>query len=276
MKDNGNVNSCGYIVRTRKGELILVDGGREIDAESVYNYINKFGNGTVKYWFITHLHEDHIGAILELLNNEKYSLNIENLCFAVNDKDWYIEKNQRGLDYELAFFDSLSNNKIHNCIECKKGQIIKIDNINCEILRVTNPDLKETDIGNDCSMIFKLTATDVKKDFLILGDAYIKCSEEILKEDTINKLSSYAVQMAHHGQNGVTKEVYEAIHPTICFFNCPEWLYNNDNGSGYNSGNWKSIEVRSWMEEMGAKSFVAFEGDKTVRITSSGYEVIEE
>lgn len=276
MKENGDVNSCGYVIRSKNGELILVDGGRKIDAEIVYNYINKFGNGTVKYWYITHLHEDHIGALIELLNNENYNINIENLCYAVNDKEWYISKNQRGLDYELAFFNSLENSKIKNRIECKKGQIIESDNLKCEIIRITNPDLKNTDIGNDCSMVFKFTATDVNKDMIFLGDAFVRTSEELLKEDCINKLPSYAVQMAHHGQNGVEKEIYEKIHPTLCFFNCPEWLYNNDNGGGYNSGSWKSIEVRSWMEEMNTTNFVAFEGDQTIRFTKEGYEICEE
>ena len=82
--------------------------------------------------------------------------------------------------------------------------------------------------------------------------------------------------MSHHGQNGVTKEVYDAVNPEICFFNCPEWLYNNDNGGGYDSGNWKTIIVRDWMKELNTQNFVAYEGDQTIRFTEDGYEIIEE
>ena len=276
MKNNGGVNSCGYIIRSKHGELMIVDGGRDIDAELIYNYINKFGEGTVKYWYITHLHTDHIGALIEILNNEKYNIKIENLCYAVNDKEWYISNNERGLDSELAFFNSLDNNKIINRIECKKGQIIETDNIKCDIIRVTHPDIETTDKENDSSMVFKLTATDVGKDMLFLGDAYKSCTKEFKEEEYKDKLSSYAVQMAHHGQNGLKKEIYEIIHPTLCFFNCPEGLYNNDNGGGYNSGNWASLDVREWMQEMNTTNFVAFEGDQTIRFTESGYEICEE
>ena len=81
--------------------------------------------------------------------------------------------------------------------------------------------------------------------------------------------------MAHHGQNGVSKEVYEAINPKICFFNCPEWLWNNDNGNGYNSGTWQTIEVRNWLENLGTTNFVAYNGDQTIRLTSKGFEILE-
>ena len=78
--------------------------------------------------------------------------------------------------------------------------------------------------------------------------------------------------MAHHGQNSVTKEVYEAIRPELCFFNAPEYLYNNDNGGGYNTGTFQSVIVRGWMLEMGSKNIAAFNGDRTIRFTNKGIE----
>ena len=67
------------------------------------------------------------------------------------------------------------------------------------------------------------------KDILFLGDSYLETGNELLK-NCYNDLKSYAVQMAHHGQNGVGKEVYDVIDQSICFFNAPKWLYENDNG----------------------------------------------
>ncbi len=82
--------------------------------------------------------------------------------------------------------------------------------------------------------------------------------------------------MAHHGQNGVTKEVYQAIDPDVCFFNCPEWLWNNDKGTGYNTGNWKTVEVRGWMEELGTTNYKSFEGDQIFHFTKDGIVKIDE
>ena len=64
--------------------------------------------------------------------------------------------------------------------------------------------------------------------------------------------------------------MYEAIAPKICCFNTPEWLYNNDAGSGYNTGSWQSIEVREWVEELEAQTLLAYQGDQTIFIRKSG------
>lgn len=272
MIDKGNTNSCGYIIRTRNNKLIIIDGGRDIDYESISSYITRWGNGKIDYWYITHPHTDHIGALLKVLEND--NIEIENLYYSFNSLEWYEQYDKRGYEVEEAMINALSNPKIKNKIECYKGQIIEMDNCQCEIIRIANPEVTYSDNGNDSSMVFKITATDIDKGIIFLGDAFFATSEELLAEP--EKLKSYAVQMAHHGQNGVTKEVYDYIDPEICFFNCPEWLYNNDNGGGYNSGNWKTIIVREWLEEMNTENFVAYEGDQTIRLTKKGYEKLEE
>ena len=273
MVENGNTNSAGYIIRSRNGELIIVDGGLDADYELVLNYINKYGNGVVNYWYITHPHGDHIGALLKLLDSDN-DVVIENLYYSFNNLEWYREYDKRGFIYEEKMINNLSNSKIKNSVSCKKNQIIEMDNISCEIIRLANPNVTNSDNGNDSSMVFKMTATDVDKSMIFLGDAFYYASKELLEEP--EKLKADAVQMAHHGQNGADKEVYQAIAPEICFFNCPEWLYNNDNGEGYNSGKWKTVEVRSWVDELGAKSYKAFEGDQTIRFTSDRFEKVEE
>ena len=105
-----------------------------------------------------------------------------------------------------------------------------------------------------------------KTTLLILGDTGAQSSQKLLDSQQ-EKLKSDIVQMAHHGQAGATKELYEAINPKICLWPTPEWLWNNDAGEGYNTGNWLTIETRSWMEELGVKKdYVAKDGDITISI----------
>ncbi len=264
MKDKGNINSMGYFIRTNQNTLIAVDGGRDIDAPLLKEYIDKYGNGKVGYWFITHAHGDHAGALVELLKS--YDIEVENLLYSFNTKEWYEANDLRGRDAEVAMLDSLSNPKIINKIVCQADQKIEIDNIECDIIRVANPAITDSDNGNEASMVFKLTAKDVQKSIIFLGDAYIRASGELLQKK--DRLSSYAVQMAHHGQNGVTEEVYDCIKPSVCFYNSPEWLYNNDNGSGYNSGDWKSLEVQNWMKKYNTTDYIAYKGDVVVQLNS--------
>ena len=180
MVDKGNTNSCGFVIRTRNNELIIVDGGRDIDYEYISSYITRWGNGKINHWYITHPHTDHVGALLQVL--EKDNVEIENLYYSFNDLEWYKQYDERGFETEEAMINALNNPKIKNKIECTKGQIIEMDNIKCEIIRIANPKVTYSDNGNDSSMVFKMTATDVEKDIIFFGDAFLATSEELLKE----------------------------------------------------------------------------------------------
>jgi beta-lactamase superfamily II metal-dependent hydrolase len=262
MKDSGDINSCGYIIKTKNNKLIIVDGGRDIDSEIVLEYINDIGNGTVDYWFVTHPHADHIGALIKLLETE--DITIKNLCYSFNSLEWYEQYDARGVEAETSMINDLSSEKIVNKIEGQKGQVIDIDNVRCDILRGANPEITNSNNGNESSMVFKLTATDVDKSIIFLGDIAGYASLELLENP--EELKADVVQMAHHGQGGATEAVYKAINPKICCFNAPEWLYNNDSGEGYNTGNWQSITVRSWVENLGAKSLLAYEGNHVISL----------
>lgn len=273
-KESGvNLNSCGYIVENSNGDIIVVDGGRTKDAEVIYSYLQKSGKKEILAWYITHPHEDHVGALIEMLNNDMYDFSIKNLYYSFNTLEWYEEFDTRGYPAEKEMFTAMESNKIQNRVSCQKEQIINMGNIECEILRIANPKIIDSDNGNDSSMCFKFNAVDVDKSMLFLGDAYVYASQELL--ETPEKLKSYAVQMAHHGQYGVDQEVYKAIAPKLCFFNCTVALWNNDQGGGYNTGNWQTVIVRGWLEELGTTNFVAYEGNQTFRFTKNGYEKVE-
>lgn len=274
MENKGNINSMGYFILTGNNELIFIDGGRDIDGELVKFYIDKYGNGKVDHWFITHPHTDHVGALLKLLAEEN-NLEIENIYYAFLEDEWYKENDKRGYDTAHEMLEKINSSKIKNKIECKKGQVFRFDNIKVDIIRIPNPKIINSDNGNDASMTFKFTTTDTNKSLIFLGDSYVYASEELLEENA-EILKADAVQLSHHGQNGCLKEVYDAISPQIAFFNCPKYLYDNDNGGGYNSGNWQTPKVREWMEELEVDSYKAFEGSQTFEFTKDGIVKIEE
>jgi len=275
LKDNGNTQSMAYIIKTKQNHIILVDGGNESDKDYLVERIKQYGNN-VDYWFVTHPHSDHIGALYQILADKDLDITISNIYYHFNDLDWYrsVEEDRFG-QTEQYINAILNSDKIHNKVDCKKGDDFFIDNLECKILRVGNQEnYSEEYPVNDSSMVFKFTETIIGRSIIFLGDSNNQASKELL-ETCGADLPSYAVQMAHHGQNGVVEDVYKVINPEVCFFNSPEWLYNNDSGSGYNSGNWRTLEVRDWVNSLGAESYVAYKGDLTIKFTSSGHEIFE-
>lgn len=271
MPEYGGVVSCGYILLTKNNELIVVDGGIDADKQFLEAYIDRLGNGTVSHWYVTHPHRDHVGALIKILEDDECNITIENLYYSFNTLEWYKQNDERGFETEEKILGLLDSPKIKNKVSCEKYQEIYMDNVKCEILKIADPEMLNTDNGNDSSMCFKMTATDVNKSIIFLGDAYYYASIELLQNP--EKLKADVVQMAHHGQNGVSKDVYVAIAPKVCCFNTTSGLYNNNPGTGFNTGRYQSIEVQSWIQELRAQSVLSFFGDRIIKFNQNGIEI---
>ena len=100
---------------------------------------------------------------------------------------------------------------------------------------------------------------------LILGDLGEEGGDEVMAECEKPLLMTDYTQMAHHGQWGVKKEFYEYIRPKKCIWPTPEWLWNNDNGKGFDTHYWQTVRVREWMEELGVTEHIV-EKDGTQKI----------
>ena len=251
----------GYIIKTENGKLIVIDGGSTDDADNLINQIYKNG-GKVDYWFITHAHDDHAGAFTKIVNETK--IEIDKIYSSLNDYSWYEENEPNRAEFSKTLIDTVKQGRIKDVVtEPNINQIFEIDNLKAEILGIKNPEIIEN-AGNEQSMVIKFDTGE--RTILILGDTGIQSSEKLLRTQK-DKLKSDVVQMAHHGQAGATKELYKQVSPEICLWPCPEWLWNNDSGEGYNSGNWETIETRQWMEELGVKqNYIEKDGTITIKL----------
>lgn len=251
----------GYIIITKNNNLIVIDGGTTEDTENLVKQIKNNG-GQVDAWFLTHIHDDHVGAFTEIINNE--SINVKKIYVSINEFQWYEENEPTRIEFTNKVFDLLSEENIKQKIEeVFLNQIITIDNIKAEILGIKNPEITQN-AGNEQSMVIKFDSG--KTTFLVLGDTGENSSKKLLEKQK-DKLKSNIVQMAHHGQAGATEELYNEIKPNICLWPTLEWLWNNDAGQGENSGEWKTFETRNWMKELKVnKNYVSKDGDLTIKI----------
>jgi hypothetical protein len=102
---------------------------------------------------------------------------------------------------------------------------------------------------------------DSERSAIFLGDAGLEQGEKILKSPFREDLTCDFLQMAHHGQRGVSKEFYQSCKFKTCLWPTPLWLYNNDAGKGFDTGDWETVKTRNWMKEMGiTKHFVSADG----------------
>lgn len=251
----------GYILKTKNNRIIVIDGGTVEDTENLVKQIDKRG-GKVDAWFLTHLHDDHIGAFSKIVNNEQ--IQIDKIYCSFNEYSWYEENEPARAEFSKQILEILEQDNIKQKVEeVSLNQNINIDGIKIEILGIKNPEIIEN-AGNEQSMVVKFDTG--KTTFLVLGDTGAKSSEKLLNTQK-EKLKSDIVQMAHHGQDGATKELYEQIAPKICMWPTPEWLWNNDSGSGENSGPWKTLETRQWIEDLKVReNYIEKDGDITIKI----------
>lgn len=253
--------SMGYLIKTKNNKLIAIDGGLKENTQNLIDNINKNG-GKVDYWFLTHVHDDHLGAFVEIVKNT--NIQIDNIYVSLNELSWYEKYESSRIDFTKEFFQTLENEKIKNKVHSPElNEILNLDGIKVEILGIRNPEFTEN-AGNEQSMVIKFDTG--KTTILILGDTGTQSSEKLIKTQK-DKLKSDIVQVAHHGQAGATEELYKIINPKICLWPTPTWLWNNDSGNGENTGNWKTFETRQWLEDLNVEqNYIGKDGNITIEI----------
>lgn len=91
---------------------------------------------------------------------------------------------------------------------------------------------------------------------MFTGDAQVNAGNKTLADwESSGLIDCDICKMAHHGQDGVDRNFYEAVSPEICLWPTPTWVWDNVNG------NLQTLEVRGWIDELGVKeNYVAKDG----------------
>ena len=261
----------GFIVITEDRHIIVVDGGNVGDTGG---FLSRLKNAAEEYgceykidlWLLTHPHDDHFGVFRrfsEFLRMGRTDLPpvTRFAYFPLPDNFGLTE--HPSLGYQLPEINAeLAVTKVP-LYTFKKGDKFEFGALTIEILRVTNPNIT-VNTFNNASCVIRFTENRGEKgDFswIILGDLGVEGGQELLNMYP-GKLKADAVQMAHHGQNGVDRPVYEAIAPRFAFWTTPDWLWTNTlPGQEAGKGPWATLTVRSWMEALGTIPVRAADND---------------
>ena len=232
--------------------LLVFDGGFPCEANYLHDYLLELG-GTVNGWFLTHIHDDHIGAMLNVLNHYT-DIHVEKV-FCNFPSDEFIETYEprqttmTSIELSRLFHHTLSRLNIP-LIRVNEQDTISFNKIAIRVLLTPDESITCGAINNS-SCVFSVTVEG--KRILFLGDLGPEGGARLLQRVEPDLLKSDYVQMSHHGQGGVNRDVYEIIRPDYCFWCTPTWLWDNSDGTaaGYDTGKFKTIVTRGWISELG-------------------------
>ena len=194
-------------------------------------------------WILTHAHNDHIDAFIGMMENYADQLELGGLYYNFPPYE-FCKQYDSAVDAEsvrqlLAVLPAIED-RVHIV---HTGDTLDVGKFHADFL--FEPDLSITGNAiNNSSIVFKITLGS--KTIMILGDLGVEGGQKILEKYGA-ALKSDMVEMAHHGQNGVEKDVYEAIAPSVCLWATPVWLWENV------ERRWKTHIVREWMAELGVE-----------------------
>lgn len=246
-----------YILKTSKGSVIVMDGGKKTEVDKFRKHIEEAGN-KVKAWFISHPHSDHHGVLNEILKNPK-GMEIETIYHSRFPKDLINSEPSTRDAYEL--YGRLSDIKDINVVDLHRtGKVIDIDGVKITVLGVTNPEIT-TNPYNNSSLILRVE--DDSKSVVFLGDAGKECGDKVLAAYP-ELLNCDYLQVAHHGQSGCDERFYKTIKFKACLWPTPSWVWDPSKRPDLTFLN--TMDTRRWMDEIGITEHhvTCLEGDFTL------------
>jgi beta-lactamase superfamily II metal-dependent hydrolase len=236
-----------YVLRTVHGDVIAIDGGYTEDAGYLKGFIAALGN-RVAAWLITHQHTDHVDALTAILRAPG-DLQIDQIYGSLHTTAWVEAHEKDEVETTVQLTEALTGAG-RAVTEFELGQELAFDGVKFEVLGIKNPEITVNAINNS-SVVMRVR--DEGRSVLFPADLGVEAGRKLLAGPYGNRLASGYVQMAHHGQNGVEREFYEAVAARCCIWPTPLWLWDNDSGGGKGSGRWQTLEVRAWIEAMGVE-----------------------
>lgn len=259
-QSDSQILSC--MIQTNDGSLIVIDGGFGEDADYLTSQIQARG-GRVSAWLVTHPHGDHAGALYRILQNadSRYAagedplITIDAIYYSMADADWYRTNDPDECTMAIALLGAFESHPtlLHTV---GRGDTFQIDTATVQVL---NDRYEATsDKGNNAGIVYKVTVNGVS--ILFLGDLSQAGGAYLLQVASPAELKSDIVQMAHHGQNGVGQEFYQAVSPSICLWPTPSWLWVSQESK------YTIQTTKQWMIQLGVqKHYCMKDGDQVIR-----------
>ena len=256
FKGNESGQQISIVIESNDGQLIVVDGGLKTNAPYLSKYIKSKG-GKVAAWLLTHPHEDHVGALSVILEQQKvaghpdfYDIDPGQIYFSFAPYSFY-EQYEQG--YRLPMIKEVMEDLAAYPAEKKhenseRGTTFSYGNVSVEIL-------------NNSSICYMITINGKK--LLITGDLPYEAAGKLLEELPPEKLKADIVQMAHHGQHGGSFAFYSTVAPKYALWPSSKELWDKRKDAFTEDQETYTIALtKFWTNKLGVeKNFVMADGN---------------
>ena len=242
---DGNQLMC-YTIEDMDGNLAIIDGGYDEDADALREIIKQHGNH-VSVWVITHPHPDHAGAF-NVIMEEPGEIQVDYIYTVEVHGDRYRETAQ---DYDrfdvYETFLRLTEN-MENFQYVYEDDEFEILGLHAKALHTWDDSTDELDVNlcNNGSMMFVLSGE--KEKMLFCADVENEM-EGFIMERHMDELDVDYVQTGHHGNWGPTLEFYDCMSTKGVFMDAPNWLVDTED-DGYDA-----YILKDYFEEKGAEVY---------------------
>ncbi len=242
---------CGmsYVVKTRSGAFFIVDGGYFTDGEEdrLYHFLKERSDGDIHIagWFFSHAHQDHVGNFINFVKKyckvvqiDRLYYNIQKIDFSIITGDWKSCDEATAREFFLVIRKYIPEVPV---TILKTGQKFSVGELKFEVL-FTHHDLESLPASfNDHSTVLMMKVG--KQKILWLGDIGTKGSQALMRMPK-KKLACDIVQVAHHGYNGGTLELYSALGARVALWPTPENRMESNESSDVNNYILKQSRVK--------------------------------
>lgn len=261
----------GYVYRLTDGSFLIIDSGYQKPdsvVDCLYRRLVEMAEGreiVVSAWIFSHLHYDHIGAYIEFAKKYGKLVTVKRMLHNFPGKyaylgagageaswarDWpvWMEQTREMFREPVAFYRIYA------------GQVYRFEGLEVEILLGPDDHLMPyfPTHFNGTSVVFRVMTEGQTHMYLTDADP-MQC--KLLVDRYGDTLQSDAVQVAHHGFYGGTKEIYDLIKAPAIFWPCPYYdpREHIKNRNRYNDPNWSPV-TRRMVKDYGKAVYLQWEG----------------
>ena len=241
---SGYPGGMGYVYKLSNGEFFIIDGGitrdeqcsnkAECSAEWLYYTLQELAddpdNIVVAGWLLTHIHNDHLGAFIDMAKDTKYTdkISVKKVIYSQPNDE---HMKHVGKEYRKVWMpDALEGWQPDEVVKAHPGQKFYFADVTVTILGSQDLVLPGViDSHNNMSVVSKVEFMDYEALYLADAEGLMNAA---LKTHYGSELKTDILQLAHHGYNNTDAgPVYELADPTIVFWPVSTGHYDGTGGA---------------------------------------------